>query len=123
MTPLQLNILLHYYSCANDYRDGDFTAPAVREAIDWFYENVDMLEINNEGSGLATYRITERGRDYIETVLAVPLERQVRQSGCGDRKEAQIERLRAALEWITENGPDDAWDLRDKAREALTPNA
>lgn len=32
---------------------------------------------------------------------------------------SEIERLRDALDWITENGPDDAWDLREKAREAL----
>ena len=31
----------------------------------------------------------------------------------------EIERLRAAMEWISENGPDDAWELRQKAREAL----
>mgnify|MGYP006909076145 CR=1 FL=1 len=29
------------------------------------------------------------------------------------------ERMRLALEWISENGPDDAYELRTKAREAL----
>jgi hypothetical protein len=32
---------------------------------------------------------------------------------------SEIERLRSVLEWIAENGPDDAWDLRTKARQAL----
>ncbi len=31
----------------------------------------------------------------------------------------ELKRLRAALEWISENGPDDAYELREKAREAL----
>lgn len=41
-----------------------------------------------------------------------------------ERHEAanEIERMRDALEWISNNGPEDAWELRDKAREALKPN-
>ena len=71
MTPLQLEILLHYYACANDFRDGDFSAPAVREAIDRFKDG-EMLTID-DGKGVATYMLTERGRVYVEAVLAVPL--------------------------------------------------
>lgn len=71
MTPLQLEILLHYYACANDFRDGDFSAPAVREAIDRFKAS-EMLTINIERSA-ATYMLTERGRVYVEAVLVVPL--------------------------------------------------
>lgn len=32
---------------------------------------------------------------------------------------SEIEHLCSVLEWIVENGPDDAWDLRSKARQAL----
>jgi 5-methylcytosine-specific restriction protein A len=32
-TPLYIEIGLHYATKADDYRDGDFTAPAVREAL------------------------------------------------------------------------------------------
>lgn len=35
--------------------------------------------------------------------------------------DAEISRLREALEWISDNGPDDAWELREKARKALAP--
>lgn len=36
---------------------------------------------------------------------------------------AEIESLREALEWIMDNGPDDAWELRERARAALeVPN-
>ena len=31
----------------------------------------------------------------------------------------EIERLRAALLWISDNGPDDAFELRQKALDAL----
>lgn len=31
----------------------------------------------------------------------------------------EVERLRSALEWISDAATDDAWQLRDKAREAL----
>jgi hypothetical protein len=39
-----------------------------------------------------------------------------------DEAIGEIERLRAALDWISDNGPDDAYDLREKAREALALN-
>lgn len=32
---------------------------------------------------------------------------------------AEVKKLREALEWISDNGSDDAWDLRHKARQAL----
>lgn len=28
MSPLEIEILLHYYYCPGDYQDGDFSAPA-----------------------------------------------------------------------------------------------
>ncbi len=31
----------------------------------------------------------------------------------------EVERLRLALEWISISGPDEAWDLREVARNAL----
>ena len=71
MTPLQIDILLHYYARANDYLDGDFSAPAVRQAIDDF-KSENMLERATGESG-ATYQITERARVYIEVLLSVPL--------------------------------------------------
>lgn len=36
MSPLQIEILMHYYTRSTDYRNGDFAAPAVRESIDYF---------------------------------------------------------------------------------------
>lgn len=71
MTPLQLEMLLHYYASADDFRDGDFGAPSVREAIAHF-KAAEMLTIS-DGTSNATYSITERGRVYVEAVLAVPM--------------------------------------------------
>lgn len=79
MTPLQLCILLHYYYSAVDFRDGDFTAPAVRDAIDVFRS--DYSDSPYETSGLLTdstligqtYTLSERGRVYIDHLLDQPL--------------------------------------------------
>jgi hypothetical protein len=72
MTPLQIEILLHYWSRAEDYRQGDFTAPAVREAIDWFMHE-GMLERNTDASRDTAYRTTERAQAWIEYVKSLPL--------------------------------------------------
>lgn len=42
MTPLQIEILLHYWYRTNQYRDGDFSAPAVKEALEMFVRH-DIL--------------------------------------------------------------------------------
>lgn len=75
MTPLEINILLHYYCCASDFRGGDFTAPAVREAIDHFRGNPGLLMENQDrprGMG-ACYAITERGRAHVRSLCEVQL--------------------------------------------------
>ena len=71
MTPLQLSILLHYYGHADDYREGDFSAPAVRKAIDWFREDAGMLEISRRSQ--RTYDLTEKGTFFVEYICSLPL--------------------------------------------------
>lgn len=70
-TPLQLQILLHYYCSAADFREGDFSAPAVREAIDSF-RDCDGLLRSAEEPKYGTYEITERGRCLIDHILKTP---------------------------------------------------
>lgn len=70
MTPLEIEILLHYYARTNDYREGDFSAPAVRSAIDSF---VDAELIVPRSKESAAYAIAERGTVYIDALKAVPL--------------------------------------------------
>jgi hypothetical protein len=72
MTPLQIEILLHYWSRAEDYRQGDFSAPAVREAIDWFMHE-GMLERNMSADRLTSYRTTDRAQAWIRHVTDLPL--------------------------------------------------
>ena len=74
MTPLEIEILLHYYTRAVDYRDGDFTAPAVRQALDSFYE-LGMLRhaTRKSDSGPLSYEVTERAEAYIQALCALPL--------------------------------------------------
>lgn len=59
MTPLDIDILLHYHCSASDYRDGDLTAPAVRDSIAWALHE-GLLECRTDSAD-ATYRTTSRG--------------------------------------------------------------
>lgn len=73
MSPLMIEILLHYFARTNDYRDGDFSASAVRDAITWFHEHEHLLEQTPVGPRHAAYVLTDRGRVYVEALLSVPL--------------------------------------------------
>ena len=75
MTPLHLEILIWYIGRATDYRDGDFSAPAVREAIDWMRCGVGLLEKSDIGS--KRYQLSERGRVFMNALLNTPLPVQV----------------------------------------------
>lgn len=70
-TPLQMEILLHYYCSASDFREGDFSAPAVRSAIDSFAEVEGLLTASSQPE-YGAYEITERGRCLIDHILETP---------------------------------------------------
>lgn len=73
MTPLVLEIIIHYYYSPRQYRNGDFFAPAVREAIKYFCENELLLCVRKE-----QYIITDKGKFYVEEGLCqVPLPEEV----------------------------------------------
>lgn len=72
MTPLELSILIHYRGCANDFRDGDFSAPAVREAINTFRDDLLLLEAT-DGLTRAGYRLTQRGHVFVDALCETPL--------------------------------------------------
>lgn len=71
MSPLQIEIVMHYYCCTDDYRGADFSAPAVRESIDWMRGDGGLLEESNRST--VNYQLTERGRVYVEALQSVPL--------------------------------------------------
>ncbi len=72
MTPLEIEMLLHYYSRTNDYRDGDFSAPAVRNALEWF-KREEFLATDKAEPPKTCYVIAERGRVYVEALKSVPM--------------------------------------------------
>lgn len=73
MSPLELQILIHYYGCANDFRDGDFSAPAVREAIDNFVKVTKLLCFDSRTDRTAAYVLTPKGRAYVKALCQTPL--------------------------------------------------
>lgn len=73
MTPLEIGIMLHYYCRADDYNDGDFSAPAVTEALDLFVEK-ELLKHNTIE---VAFEITEGGRMYVESLMKVPIPKKV----------------------------------------------
>lgn len=76
MSPLQIEILLWYHARACDFRDGEMTATAVRDAIDNFLKGDNLLEpigsARNAGDH-RTYRLTARGEFYVEALMTLPL--------------------------------------------------
>ena len=72
MTPLQIGILLHYACFVTDYRDGDFTAPTVKDAMDEFIEK-GLLKKNYDSQYCACYVATEGCRVYVDKLCQVPL--------------------------------------------------
>lgn len=71
MTPLEIEILLHYHCCASDYRDGDFSAPAVREAMDRFVATGLLREVWNLQRSIR-YEPTEGCRVFVEALCRAP---------------------------------------------------
>lgn len=69
MTPLQIEILMHYHCRTDDYRNGDFSASAVREAIDEF-RNMGFLRDSGERR---IYEPSDGVRLYVETLCTIPL--------------------------------------------------
>lgn len=80
MTPLEIDILLWYHTRAVDYREGDFSAPAVRQTIDNFRDVLGLLQAVAPDERLdgdyRTYRLTERGRVYLDALMDLPLPEQ-----------------------------------------------
>jgi hypothetical protein len=70
MSPLEIQILLHYYACADDFRDGDFSAPAVRGAIDRFLANDYLRYVSPIHK--RCYELTNKGYVYVTALLEVP---------------------------------------------------
>lgn len=72
MTPLKLSMLICYATTRSDYRNGDFSAPAVREAIEYFKEK-GFLRLTEPGDSWQTiYTGTEKAEVFVNALCAVP---------------------------------------------------
>ena len=78
MTPFELDILLHYYSRADDHPVMFDNPPIWPQTRDHFKAEELLGERPaDKRHGDALYYLTERGKAYIEAVLALPLPVQV----------------------------------------------
>lgn len=71
MTPLEIEILMHYYCCTDDYRNGDFAAPAVREAMENFV-GTGLLREAWDVRHSVRYKATDACRVFVEALCSVP---------------------------------------------------
>ena len=72
MTPFELDILLHYYGHADDHPVVNARPPIWEGTLEAFLSEGLLEGILKTEHG-ATIRLTDRGRAYIDYVLAVPL--------------------------------------------------
>lgn len=88
MTPLELNIILHYYCCTTDFRDLDL--PTISDSVGAFLD-ARLLEIAT-ATVEVKYVITRRGRCFVEALKKVPLpQRRVIYEVPGLHKEEEVE--------------------------------
>lgn len=72
MTPLEMSILIHYRCSYSDFRGGDFSAPAVRQAIDQFNDS-GFIRVNDAGDQPGpAYVATEKCLAYVTALESVP---------------------------------------------------
>jgi hypothetical protein len=71
MTPFELDILLHYYARADEHHAVVENPPIWRESRQWFIDS-NLLKARTDLRA-NSYEVTERGKVYIEAILALPL--------------------------------------------------
>ena len=73
MTPFELDILLHYYSCIDDHEVTRRNPPIWPSTMAALKECGLLAEREEPLSDQSLYYLTDRGHAYIEAVLEVPL--------------------------------------------------
>jgi hypothetical protein len=75
-SPLYIEIGLHYYARTTDFRNGDFSAPAVRDAVKSFVEYGMLKPADGTGT---KYEATEALNVWVRALCAVnwPVQRWV----------------------------------------------
>jgi hypothetical protein len=74
MTPLELEIAIHYATKAGGYREGDFLSKSVMEAIRWL-ETQGMIEepCGTQGPGPKKYQATDKLKFFVDHLCTIPL--------------------------------------------------
>lgn len=70
-TPLQIQIGLHYYSCAGEFEPHRFHAPAVQEALKDFVAGGLLESLDAPDEYGATYKPTEGLRVWCRALCSV----------------------------------------------------
>ncbi len=71
ISPFCLQIIIHYCVMACDFRDGDFSAPAVMEVLNGL-ESEGMIEKAPKNSKGQKYIGTTKARFYLDFLLKIP---------------------------------------------------
>jgi len=71
MTPLAIEIMLHYHTRSDDFRDGDFSA-VVREIMDQLILKDEMLKRRVQPCG-PVFELTSKGKAYVAMLTNMPL--------------------------------------------------
>lgn len=75
MSPLTLQIIIHYCVRAVDYRDGDLSAPAVKQVIAYL-ENEEMIRkvTKDDDNCFHTMKYvgTTKARYYLDYICKIP---------------------------------------------------
>lgn len=72
VSPLVISIAIHYHTTVGDFRDGDFDAPAVREALELLVDN-GLLKVKAVGLDNAfSYKATDGLAAWIDGLRSVP---------------------------------------------------
>jgi hypothetical protein len=77
MSPIQIEILLHYHCCVDEYRDGDLSAPAVQETLRCFVDERLLEPVIPTDAYTATFKTTPRAEALISAWCDMPLPVQV----------------------------------------------
>ena len=82
MSPIMIEIVLHYYTSPTDWRDGEWNE-GIRGIIHTIADSLQLIELDPRSHPLGlgyrpgTYKITKRGEVYVEALKALPLPIQV----------------------------------------------
>lgn len=72
MSPLEIEIALHYHCSAKDYRNGDLSAPAIKDALDMFCAQELLRKCQPSANWPRSYEPTAKLHAYVRMLESVP---------------------------------------------------